>query len=378
MKRRLRRDVRELLILMGAFVLTLCTVLIISVIPSKKPKETPVSPIVVEPEPVETKKVMSLVAVGDALIHGAVYNDAYIGDGMYDFNHMFTSIAPLIENYDLKYYNQETIIGGKNLGLSTYPRFNSPDEIALNLVGIGFNLVSLANNHTLDKNEAGVLNSVAFWKSQEGVVATGSSSSWEDRNSIPVYEENGIKYAFLSYTTGTNGLKAPSGKEYLVNTYDPESVKADIEQIQDKVDVIIVAMHWGSEYTHTPTSSEKEIAQYLSGLGVNLIIGTHPHVVQPIDYIGDTLVIYSLGNFISAQTGLQKLIGLMVNVDIVVDKDLVTFENLDYQLLYTYYNSSIKNFKVIPFSELSNDILNDYESIEAKYKAYVDAEVTYE
>ena len=330
-------------------------------------------------EPVKEKR-MSLIALGDVLLHAGVYNDAYIGNGEYDFSDMFTSIEPILKNYDLKYYNQETIIGGKNLGVSHYPRFNSPDEIGLNLIDIGFNLVSLANNHSLDKGEAGILYSVDFWRNKD-VVVSGQANSFEDRESnIKVYEMNGIKYAFLAYTDSTNGLAVPQGKEYLLNVYSDEQAKEDIDKIKDDVDVIIVSMHWGVEYIHTPTYTQKREAEYLSSLGVNLIIGSHPHVIMPVDFINDTMVIYSLGNFISAQhpLGLYTIIGLMVGMDIVVNEDKVTFENIDYKLHYTYCNSGYRNFKVIPFDELTDDILPNYKSIENEYMDIVTREVNYD
>ena len=325
------------------------------------------------------EKRMSLVAVGDALIHGAVYMDAHIGNGNYDFSKMFTEVEPLIKDYDLKYYNQETIIGGKNLGVQHYPRFNSPDEIALNLLDIGFNMVSLANNHTLDMGEKGILNSVNFWRNTNAVVS-GQSDSFEDRNNIKVYEQNGIKYAFIAYTDMTNGLIVPQGKEYLVNVYSDEQARIDIESVKNQVDVIIVSMHWGEEYTHNPTNTQKREAEYLSSLGVDLIIGAHPHVIMPVDYVGDTLVIYSLGNFISGQSplGLNKIIGLMIGMDIVVKEDKVTFENIDYKLLYTYCTNHIRDYKVIPFDNLTDDILSNHEKIEQDYLNIVNSEVIYD
>ena len=327
----------------------------------------------------ETEKTMSIIMVGDALIHDSIYNDAFIGNNQYDFKKMFVDIEPLIKDYDLKYYNQETIIGGKELGLSNYPLFNSPDEIGSDLVSIGFNMVSLATNHSLDKGERGLNYSINFWNNQEGVVTAGSYASWEDRDNIKIHEMDGIKYAFLSYTVSTNGLRLPEGKEYLVNVYSDELAKKDIESVRDKVDVVIVAMHWGNEYTHTPTYEQKRMAKYLSDLGVNLIIGCHPHVIQPIDYVGDTLVIYSLGNFISSQRslGLAKIIGLMVGVDIVVDQGKVTFENLQSELLFTYDNR-YKDFKIIPFSNLNDEILNNYKQIREEYMNIVNAEVYYD
>ena len=337
--------------------------------------EEQVEDVIEEPK----RKELSLVMVGDALIHDSIYKDASLGGGNYDFMSMFTDVGEIIKDYDLRYYNQETIIGGKNLGLSNYPLFNSPDEIGSDLVKTGFNMVSLANNHSLDKGEVGLNYSINFWNSLDGVITAGSYASWEDRENIKIHEVNGIKFAFLSYTTGTNGLSIPSGKEYLVNVYDEDKVKEDIEKIKDDVDLIIVAMHWGSEYTHTPTKEEKEIAKYLSSLGVNLIIGCHPHVVQPVDYVGDTLVIYSLGNFISSQRslGLNKIIGLLVGLNIVVEDDKVTFEDLKYELLFTY-DKNYRQFKIIPFSKLNNEILNNYEQIEEEYMNIVNSEVYYD
>ena len=326
----------------------------------------------------ETKK-MSLVAVGDCLIHGAVYMDAKTGTDTYDFSDMISLVKPMIENYDLKYYNQETIIGGKNLGVSHYPRFNSPDEIGDNMVELGFNLVSLANNHALDKDEAGILYSNEYWNGKN-VITAGTYSSSEMRDDIKVYEQNGIKYAFLAYTTSTNGLNVPAGKDYLINVYSDEQAKEDIDKIKEKVDVIIVSMHWGDEYVFEPTESEKEIAQYLSSLGVNLIIGSHPHVIQPVGYVNDTLVIYSLGNFLSGQRpmGVDKTIGLLVGMDIVVKDDKVTFENIEKSLLYTYSTTWDTNYKVYPFKDLNDSILSGYQELETKYMAIVNKEVTYD
>lgn len=327
----------------------------------------------------ETKKSMSLVAVGDCLIHGAIYYEARTGSNSYDFSNMISDVEPLIANYDLKYYNQETIIGGKNLGVSSYPRFNSPDEIGDNMIDLGFNMISLANNHSLDMDEVGVLYSNEYWKNKE-VITAGTYSSWEARDDIKIYEKNGIKYAFLAYTTVTNGLSTPTGKEYLLNVYSEEQAKIDIDKIKDKVDVIMVAMHWGEEYIFEPNTEEKEIAQYLSNLGADLIIGSHPHVIQPVDYINDTLVIYSLGNFISGQRsmGIDKTIGLMVGMNIVVENKKVTFENIDYNLLYTYSTTSDTNYKVYPFKNLNDNILNGYKQLEQEYLNIVNAEVIYD
>lgn len=326
---------------------------------------------------------ISLIAVGDALIHDAVYNDAKTssigtdGYNIYNFKPMFTYLKDIVKDYDLKFYNQETIIGGKGLGLSNYPRFNSPDEIGIDMIDTGFNIVNLATNHTLDKGEEAILYSDSFWKKQEGIFTVGSYSSFEDRNKIRIQSKNGIKYTVLGYTTTTNGIPIPSGKDYLVNVYDKEKVKQDIERVKDYVDVIIVSMHWGIEYTHTPTSEQREIAAYLSSLGVNVIIGTHPHVVEPIEYIDNTLVIYSLGNLISAQNGTDKLIGMVagltINKNSINGESTITVDNVKADLLYTSYNSRYRDYHILPFTAVNDSILNNYKSIYDDYTAYINS-----
>ena len=320
---------------------------------------------------VKTKeRSMSLVMVGDVLLHDAVLKDALASDGSYNFDKMFTNIKPIIKKYDLKYCNQESIVGGKQLGVSGYPNFNAPEEIGDSITDLGFNLIGLANNHAYDKGEKAILASNEYW-SKKDVITSGTYSSMEERNNISVYEQNGIKYSFLAYTTGINGNKLPDGKSYLINVYDENQVKEDIAKIKDKVDVIMVAMHWGDEYTNIPTNSEREIANYLSSLGVNLIIGTHPHVVQPIEYINDTLVVYSLGNFISNQLvlGENPAIGLLLGIDINID-DGVKFKIKEKELLYSYSDNSVK-FKVIPFREMDDKTLPNYKQVEKKYLGIV-------
>ncbi len=318
----------------------------------------------------EEKNEFSMVMVGDCLIHRFVYEDAFLGNNTYSFDKMFTEVEPLIKNHDLAYYNQESTIGGKALGLSAYPRFNSPEEIGDSMVNLGFNLVSLANNHTMDKGEVGVTNSVNYWKTKPGVYYTGQALSNEDRESnIKVLEKNGIKYAFFSYTTVTNGLLPPSGKEYLTNIYSKEKVQNDINKVKDKTDMIIVAMHWGEEYTTVPNASQKQIAKDLSNMGVNLIIGNHAHSIQPVEMINDTLVFYALGNFISAQNTVDKQTGALASLIVKKEKDgKITFNNIKMNILYTYFKNA-RNFKVYPYTKLNDSLLNNYQVYYNKYKS---------
>lgn len=325
-----------------------------------------------------------LFMVGDALIHSAVYQDAKQADGSYDFKPMLELIKPISSKYDLVYYNQETILGGTELGLSNYPRFNSPYEVGDAFIDAGFNMVSLATNHTMDKGETGVINSVNYWKTKKDfAVYSGQWISNEERDAetAQIYEKNGITYAFLSYTTWTNGLETPSGKEYLNNVYSPEKAAADISKVKDKADVIIVAMHWGIEYSLGVSANQEEIANYLSSLGVNIIIGAHPHVVEPVEYINDgkTFVIYSLGNFISDQEGNERLTGLMMELTIkkhvdVDDNVTITVEHPKAELIYTksYYGRK-RDFKVYPYSQLNTSLLSNYEYLNEKYMGIVNS-----
>ena len=204
----------------------------------EKPKNDVPKVNIKEEEKMPKEYEAKMIMVGDALIHSGVYMDAEKSDGTYDFKPMLQYIKPIVSKYDLKYYNQETILGGKELGYSTYPQFNSPDEVGDAFLDAGFNLVSLATNHTMDKGEVGVLNSVNYWKSKKNVVYSGQWSSWDERNEVHVYKVNGISYAFFSYTTWTNGLETPSGKEYLNNVYSDEKAANDIAKVRDLVDAL--------------------------------------------------------------------------------------------------------------------------------------------
>ena len=348
-----------------------------------------------EEEPKEYKT--NLIMVGDALIHGSVYRDAnrLAGYNGYDFKPQIKYIKGIVKDYDIAYYNQETILGGTSLGLSDYPTFNSPQEVGDAMIDAGFNLVSLATNHTVDSGKRAVLNSREYWNKQENIQAVGSYSSDEEKKALEtkVLESNGITYAMLNYTYGTNGM--PVSDSYLVNVWPTdldlnivssdtkyqaykETVKKDIEAIRNKVDVLIVAMHWGVEYTHTPTQYEKDMAKFLADNDVDIIIGTHPHVIQPVEWIDDTIVFYSLGNFISAQYQNQGtcsyykcMVGLMSSLDITktVDKGKTTIkiDNINNNLIYTYYTGWSK-FQVIPFS--NSEIKNYLPGYKNVYDTY--------
>lgn len=331
---------------------------------------------------------ISLIMAGDNLINDKLYNAAKKDDGSYDFKSMYSYIKDIVKNYDLAYYNQETILGGSEIGVSSYPAFNSPYEVGDATIDTGFNLVSLATNHTLDRGEKAIINSLNYWNNKSNVLTSGSYLSNNDRNKVNIKEVNNITYTMLNYTYGTNGIKVPEGKEYLVNIWPctgnnpdndtkyqeyKEVVKDDILRVRDKVDLLIVAIHFGVEYTHVPTKYQIDMAEFLSSLGVDIIIGTHPHVIMPITYINDTLVIYSLGNFLSAQDtniDYNTTVGLLSSIKITknIDKDnnsSIKLSDLNNELIYT---TSKDGYKIIPFSNPDiKDYLNDYERVYNKY-----------
>lgn len=310
----------------------------------------------------KTYKV-SLVAVGDNLIHQTIYQEAAIEES-FDFKPIFSEIKPYIKSFNLAFINQETILGGKEIGLSSYPCFNSPHELGDAVVDAGFNLISLANNHTLDRGEIAIASSIGYW-SHKDVVYSGSEID-ENVNQVKYFTSNDIKFAFVAYTYGTNGINHPKGKMHLANLYDDAKATDDISKAREKSDIVIVSMHWGNEYELYPSSIQKEQAKFLSGLGVDIIIGHHPHVVQPVELINEngnnTFVIYSLGNFLSDQVGIDRLIGMAVSLEInkTVDDNIITIDIKNYhaRLLYRYKDKNL--FLIKQFININEDILDGY------------------
>lgn len=337
-----------------------------------KQDDKPDNKVLVEEEIIEEDPIkrysLSLIMGGDSLIHSSVYSDAK-KDSKYDFTKMLENIKPIVSKYDLAYYNQETILGGTELGLSSYPTFNSPYEVGDAFIDAGFNVVSLANNHTLDRGSKAIINSRKYWNSKD-VMVNGSATSQEEKDNIDIREKNGITYALLSYTTSTNGLTRKN--DYYVNWYSDAAVKKDVEKIRDKVDFLMVAMHWGVEYNTGVSANQKKTAKYLAGLGVDLVIGCHPHVIEPVEYIGDTLVIYSLGNFLSGQTTDDRLSGLLMSVEVNKTVDTTTntitvsVDNPTAEFIYTYSDRSTKTrkgFKIYPYSMLNEKLFKNYKSM---------------
>lgn len=275
-----------------------------------------------EPQPApelreEQYRRVTLSAVGDHLmnmpvVEAADYNAGETGDGWFDFTPMYQGVADIVASHDLNFIDIETILGGDYLGLSGYPVFNSPSCIAEQVVGFGWNLCTTATNHCLDMGLEGIYNSCATWAQFPQMLMTGTFSSQEDRDLIRTCERQGITFAFLSYSDYFNGYVVPADAPWSVAEAGDEVMTSEVSRAKELADVVIVAMSWGSENDFSPNETQRHYAQLLANLGVDLILGFGPHVIQPIEWYqgydeagnptgSQTLVVFSMGNFLSNQ-----------------------------------------------------------------------------
>lgn len=314
----------------------------------------------------DTKIQLNLIAVGDNLIHGPIYRQARerTNDGSFDFRPAYQHIVPYLEQADLALINQETPLGGTQLGLSSYPMFNSPQELGDQLIELGFNMISHANNHVLDAKQQGFFNTIEFWRSRSAekpVIMAGIAANAED-NRLQILEVKNLKVALLAYTYGTNGLKLPAGSSGIVKYINDDLMRQELAEASAAADIVIVSIHWGQEYQANANAEQKRLAQLLADNGADIIIGSHPHVLQGVEMLNvvdanqntrQVPVFYSLGNFISAQnrpdTMLGGLVKMQINYD-VYDKS-ISFPQIGVVPLVTDYTASYKNITVYPLCE---------------------------
>ena len=276
---------------------------------------------------------MQIVMVGDMLMHDKIIASGKKEDGTYNFDHLFTHVAEFISAADLAIVNQETMMGGPSYGYTGYPSFNSPYALADAEVKAGFDVLLLATNHTLDKTKKGVLNCMEYLDTNHptlGYVGINHSQEEQD-NKIYTYEANGITVAILNYTYGTNGIPIPSDMPWIVNMLDEDKVRSDIRKAEEIADFTIVCPHWGTEYKLEADSSQKKWANIFLEEGVDLVLGAHPHVIEPIEWLThenghEMLVYYSLGNFVNgtSSTGhgvTNRMVGGIADVTIQRNED---------------------------------------------------------
>lgn len=295
----------------------------------KKPKEVK--------NTVPEKKIekLSFVGVGDNLIHDSIFYAADArangyGDGRYDFNHLYENIKSEIQKYDLRYINQESIIAGDNLGISNYPRFNSPQDLIPALKNAGFNLINMANNHTLDKGSSGINSSLDIWDNTDGFYYSGMYRSQEDRDNPLIIDKNGIKVAMLCYTYDTNGMRP--NYAYQVPYLREDAVRKDVAAVKDKCDFIMVSTHWGTEGVEALDFTQKKFAKLFNDLGVDVVLGTHAHRIQKVEWMTNpegkkTLVYYGTGNFVHHMIPPINFLEGMATWTFVKDGDKKYIEN---------------------------------------------------
>jgi poly-gamma-glutamate synthesis protein (capsule biosynthesis protein) len=266
---------------------------------------------------------ITIIAAGDNLIHDIIYNNARIpqasaapapGEGGppapvsidgFNFDSCYEHIKPIIKKADIAFVNQETVLGGGRFGYSGYPMFNTPQDAGLGLINAGFNVVNHASNHAMDKGEGAVFGTMDFWDARGEALCLGVFRSEEQRKtSRRIVEKNGIRVGFLSYTYGLNGFTLPKDKPWLVGIIDREVMGREIDALRPYCDLLAVSMHWGNEFRHDPNPDQKELAAFLAEHGVDLVIGHHPHVTQPVEIFprpdGKKMVCYySLGDLLS-------------------------------------------------------------------------------
>jgi poly-gamma-glutamate synthesis protein (capsule biosynthesis protein) len=263
---------------------------------------------------------ISLMAVGDNLMHMGIVYTGKQNDGSYDYSFLFQGIDDFLDTADIKVINQETILGGNEKGFSGYPKFNSPTQVGDAIAAAGFNVVLSATNHAADQGISGIENCVSFWENNyPDVTLTGISKDYTESN-IDIVTIDNVDFAILNYTYGPNMETLPSsikGHLNMLCAYDENSGKIDfttlnpqvvedIQNAQEQADVVVVFPHWGTEYQSTPSSYQKQFAEEMTEAGADLIIGTHPHVPQPVEWVESengnrSLCYYSLGNYVSTQ-----------------------------------------------------------------------------
>ena len=272
-----------------------------------------------EPEPISIR----ITAAGDNLLHNTVSFACALPEGGYDFHPVYENIKKIIEGSDIAFINQEVMLTGE---ASAYPNLAAPTENADALIDAGFNVINLATNHTLDKGVSGLETCLETVHARPFDAVLGAFRTEEESTQLCILEKQGIRFGFLSYTYGLNGYRLPSDKQWKIALIDETKIQNDLAAIRPECDYLIVSMHWGNEYQTTESSYQNELAQLLCDGGADLIIGTHPHVLQPMKWLEredghKTLCAYSLGNFVSNQHKRATMLGGILEVELLFEED---------------------------------------------------------
>jgi poly-gamma-glutamate synthesis protein (capsule biosynthesis protein) len=333
--------------------------------------ETPIPTIEVPPGidvPPPREEYLTIIAVGDNLYHDVMIRSGEDGD----YEAAYSEIKALVEKADIAFINQETLLGGAAFGFSGYPQFNSPQTLGRALSATGFNVVNHATNHIMDKGEAAVFATMDLWDTIPHITVLGIHRSENERGLPTLVRKNNITLGFLSYTYGTNSMPIPRDKPYLVSLIDTEIMAKEIDALRPLCDFLVVSMHWGEEYHHEYSKGQSGLAAFLAEHRVDLVIGHHPHVIQPIEYItrpdGEPMLcVYSLGNLLSAQSQNATLLGAMVYIRIKKipagdgeAAETIVFTDAAAIPLVTHYEKGYTGFKVYPLYAYSVELLEKH------------------
>ena len=320
---------------------------------------------------------VSFVAVGDNLpeIEMAAYADAQAGetdDGDYDYTPIYAPIRDYVQAADLAYVKQETHLGGDDIGPKGYPSFNTTDQMADAIVDTGFDLVGSASNHSYDWGYFGANDhSRKVWNAQP-VAFAGTASSAEEAEKIATVERGGITFALLDYTYGVNGYDQEDLPDYAVSYMDKDRIEADVARAKELADVVLVAMHWGTENLMEADDTQRDYAQFLADLGVDVVLGSHPHVIGPMTWLtgeggNQTLVAYSLGNFTSNHETphIQNELEGMLSCDFVKEEDgEVRIENVTWVPLVMHTDGT--SFAVYALKDYTAELAAAHPTLSAE------------
>ncbi len=310
------------------------------------------------------EKTASMVVLGDNLMHMPVILDGKREDGSYDYSRIFSQLREDIVNADLAVIGQETVLGGEEMGLSGYPLFNSPKEVGETLADEGFDVILHASNHIMDRNIKGIEKTIEFWKGYPEITYLGINESEEMQTSADIVEKNGIKFALFNYTYSTNGIPVPAGKEYMVNMLDEKKIEEDIKSIKNEVDFVVVFPHWGNEYQMTASDAQKELALKMCEWGADAIVGSHPHVIEPCEWIESEngnrcVVFYSLGNFVSRQKETKNLLGGMAGLEFSKKGEEKSI-TAKFTPIVTQYDYNSRNFVVYKLKNYTDTLADKH------------------
>lgn len=307
---------------------------------------------------------ITFLAAGDNLIHPNIYTDAYYrrtAEKEYDFLPMYENVAKTVANADLAFINQETVMAGEGYANSGYPCFNSPQQLGLDLVSLGFDIIGMANNHMLDMGVNGLSAAMDFWDSQP-VTTIGAYRDEADSKNIRVIEEDGVKIAFLSYTYGTNGITKPASSPLFIPYIDDSLIISDLAAAKEAGDFVIVSIHWGEENTQIPNDEQKRLAQLIADNGADVILGHHSHTLQPIEWVKaadgrEVLCIYSLGNLVSGMARPVNQVGGFLTFTIESDGNgkLITTDPLFTPTVF-YYGMDWYDTKLYFLDQFTEDL----------------------